>query len=182
VAVTATFRLLSVFVVIAHANRRLLHVHVTASPTAAWRLQQLREAMPADHGSHFLLHDRESIFSPALDQRIRHLGLHVLKTPVRTPVAHAICERVLGTLRRACLDFVMLFTETHVRRLLQGWVCHDNVGRPHMALGPGMPQPLAALPAPLQEQPHRWPAHGRVVARPMLDGLLHEYRLEEHVA
>jgi putative transposase len=182
VAVTATFRLLSVFVVIEHASRRLLHVHVTASPTAAWTLQQLREAIPADHGYRFLLHDRDSIFSPALDQRIRHLGLHVLKTPVRTPVANAICERVLGTLRRECLDFVIPFTETHVRRLLQGWVCHYNAGRPHMALGPGMPQPLAELPAPLQEQRHRWPAHCRVVARPILGGLHHEYRLEEHVA
>jgi transposase InsO family protein len=138
--------------------------------------------MPADHGYRFLLHDRDSIFSPALDQRIRHLGLHVLKTPVRTPGANAICERVLGTLRRECLDFVIPFTETHVRRLLQGWVCHYNAGRPHMALGPGRPQPLAELPAPLQEQRHRWPAHCRVVARPMLGGLLHEYRLEEHVA
>jgi putative transposase len=182
VAVTVTFRLLYVFVVIEHANRRLLHVNVTASPTAAWTLQQLREAIPADHGYRFLLHDRDSIFSPALDQRIRHLGLHVLKTPVRTPVANAICERVLGTLRRECLDFVIPFTETHVRRLLQGWVCHDNAGRPHMALGPGMPQPRAALPAPLQEQRHRWPAPCRVVARPILGGLHHDDRLEDQVA
>ena len=77
VAVTVTFRLLYVFVVIEHASRRLLHVHVTASPTAAWTLQQLREAIPAEHGYRFLLHDRDSIFSPALDQCIRHLGLTV---------------------------------------------------------------------------------------------------------
>jgi len=182
VAVTVTFRLLYVFVVIEHASRRLLQVNVTASPTAAWTLQQLREAMPAEHGYCFLLHDRDSIFSPALDQCIRHLGLQVLKTPVRTPVANALCERVLGTLRRECLDFVMPFTETHVRRLLQGWVHYYNTERPHMALGPGIPQPLPGLPAPLQEQRHRWPAHGQVVARPILGGLHHEYRLEEHVA
>jgi putative transposase len=166
VAVTATFRLLYVFVVIEHASRRLLHVNVTASPTAAWTLQQLREAIPADHDYRFLLHDRDSIFSPALDQSIRHLGLKVLKTPVRTPVANAICERVLGTLRRECLDFVIPFTETHVRRLLQGWGRHYNARRPHMALRPGIPQPLAGLPAPLQEQRHRLPAHCHVVARP----------------
>jgi len=182
VAVTATFRLLSVCVVIEHASRRLLHVHVTASPTAAWILQQLREAIPADHGYRFLLHDRDSIFSPALDQRIRHLRLKILKTPVQTPVANAICERVLGALRRECLDFVIPFPETHLRRLLQGWVRHDNAGRPHMALEPGMPQPRAGLPAPLQEQRHRGPAHGQVVARPILGGLHHAYRLEEHVA
>jgi putative transposase len=182
VAITATFRLLYVFVVIEHASRRLLHVNVTAHPTAEWTLQQLREAVPSDHGYRFLIHDRDSIFSPALDQRIRHLGLHVLKTPVRTPVANAICERVLGTLRRECLDFVIPFTDTHLRGLLQGWVGHDNAGRPHMALGPGIPQPLAALPAPLHEPRHRLPAHCRVVARPILGGLHHEYRLEENVA
>ena len=107
VVVTATFRLLYVFVIIEHASRRLLHVNVTAHPTAAWTLQQLREALPEDHGYRFLLHDRDSIFSPALDLSIGHLGLNVLKTPVRTPVANAICERVLGTLRQEVLDFVI---------------------------------------------------------------------------
>ena len=90
VAVTAAFRLLYVFVVIEHASRGRLHVNVTAYPTAEWTLQQLREALPADHGYRFLIHDRDSIFSRALDQSIRHLGLKVLKTPVRTPVANAI--------------------------------------------------------------------------------------------
>jgi putative transposase len=182
VAITATFRMLYVFVVIEHASRRLLHVNVTAHPTAEWTLQQLREAVPSDHGYRFLIHDRDSIFSPALDQSIRHLGLHVLKTPVRTPVANAICERVLGTLQRECLNFVIPFTDAHLRRLLQGWVGHYNGDRPHMALGPGIPQPLAALPAPVHEQRHRLPAHCRVVARPILGGLHHEYRLEEKVA
>src|SRR5215470_3654397 len=77
VVVTATFRLLSVFVVMEHATHRILHTNVTVHPTAPWTLQQLREAIPADHGYRFLLHDRDSIFSPQLDQHIRHLGLHV---------------------------------------------------------------------------------------------------------
>jgi hypothetical protein len=100
VAITATFRLLYVFVVIEHASRRLLHVNVTAHPTAEWTLQQLREAIPADHRYRFLIHDRDSIFSQTLDRSIGNLGLRVLKTPVRTPVANAICEQLLGTLRR----------------------------------------------------------------------------------
>jgi putative transposase len=181
VAITATFRLLYVFVVIEHASRRLLHINVTAHPTAEWTLQQLREAVPSDHGYRFLIHDRDSIFSPTLDQSVRHLGLHILKTPVRTPMANAICERVLGTLRRECLDFVIPFTATHLRRLLEGWVGHYNAGRPHMALGPGIPQPLAALPTPLHKRRHQLPAHCRVVARPVLGGLHHEYRPEEHI-
>jgi putative transposase len=181
VAVTATFRLLYVFVVIEHASRRLLRVNVTASPTAEWTLQQLREALPADHGYRFLIHDRDSIFSRALDQSIRHLGLNVLKTPVRTPVANAICERVLGTLRRECLDFVIPFTDTHLRRMLQDWVRHYNEGRPHMALGPGIPQPPIALPVPVYPHRHRLPEHLCVAIRPILGGLHHEYRLDEKV-
>jgi len=182
VAVTATFRLLYVFVIIEHASRRLLYINVTAHPTAEWTLQQLREAIPADHGYRFLLHDRDSIFSLALDQRIRHLGLNVLKTPVRTPVANAICERLLGTLRRECLDFVIPLTETHLRHLLHEWGWHYNAGRPHMSLGPGIPQPPASLPVPPHEHRHRISQRLQVVAHPVLGGLHHDYRLEEKAA
>jgi len=114
VVVTATFRLLYVFVIMEHATRRILHSNVTAHPTAHWTLQQLREAIPADHTYRFLLHDRDSIFSQQLDQSIHNLGLRVLKTPPQTPQANALCERLLGTLRRECLDFVIPLTENHL--------------------------------------------------------------------
>jgi putative transposase len=182
VVVTVTFRLLYVFVIIDHASRRLLHVNVTAHPTAAWTLQQLREAMPADHTYRFLLHDRDAIFSHQLDQRMRNLGLRVLKTPPRCPQANAICERVLGTLRREALDFVIPLTATHLRRMLREWVAHYNEGRPHMSLGPGIPQPPASLPVLLHTHRHRLPARRRVVARPILGGLHHDYRLGEKAA
>jgi putative transposase len=182
VVVTATFRLLYVFVIIEHASRRLLHVNVTAHPTAAWTLQQLREAIPVDHGYRFLLHDRDSIFSPALDLSIGHLGLNVLKTPVRTPVANAICERVLGTLRQEVLDFVIPLTEHHLRCLLPAWRCHDNEGRPHMALGPGLPQPPSSLPVPLPGGRHQLPEHLQVRTSLILGGLHHDDRLEEKAA
>jgi transposase InsO family protein len=182
VAITATFRTLYVFVVIENASRRLLHVNVTAHPTAEWTLQQLREAVSSDRGSCFLIHDRDSIFSQSLDRRIDHLGLRVLKTPPRTPQANAICERVPGTLRRECLDCLIPLTVHHLRRLLHEWVRHDNAGRPHMALGPGIPQPPSSLPAPLQTHRHRLPQHLRVVARPVLGGLHQEYWLEEQAA
>ena len=182
VAVTATFRIFYVFVVIEHVSRQLLHVNVTAHPTADWTLQQLREAIPSDHPYCFLIHDRDSIFSQELDQSIRYLGLKVLKTPVRSPQANALCEWLLGTLRRECLDFMIPLTEHHLRRLLNEWVPHYNGGRPHMSLGPGMPQPPASLPAPLQIHRHRLPVHLHVVARPILGGLHHEYRLEAKAA
>jgi putative transposase len=182
VAVTATFRFFSVFVVLEHATRRILHVNVTAHPTANWTLQQLREAIPSDHVYRFLIHDRDSIFSHALDQGICHLGLRVLKTPPHSPQANALCERLLGTLRRECLDFVIPLTENHLRRLLQEWVWHYNAGRPHMALGPGIPQPPASLPVPLQAHRDHLPTHLHVVVHPILGGLHHDYRLEAKAA
>jgi len=106
---------------------------VTAHPTAPWTLQQLREAIPADHSYRFLIHDRDSIFSQQLDQSIRDLGLRVLKTPVRSPQANVLCERLLGTLRQECIDFVIPLTEHHLQRLLSAWVQHYNHGRPHMS-------------------------------------------------
>jgi putative transposase len=182
VVVTATFRLLYVFVVIEHTSRRLLHVNVTAHPTAAWTRQQFREAIPADHGYRFLIHDRDAIFSQALDQSIGHLGLRVLKTPPQAPRANAICERVLGTLRRECLDFMIPLTASHLQGILKEWVPHYNAGRPHMALGPGIPQPPSSLPVPRQRHRHRLPAHLRVVPRSILRGLHQEYWLVEKVA
>ena len=182
VVVTATFRLLYVFVVMEHATRRILHCNVTAHPTAHWTLQQLREAIPVDHGYRFLMHDRDSIFSAQLDHGIRHLGLKVLKTPPQSPQANALCERLIGTLRRECLDFIIPLTEDHLRRLLYAWVPHYNAGRPHMALGPGIPQPPLSLPVPLHVHRHSLPPHARVVARPILGGLHHEYEIAAKVA
>ena len=179
VVVTATFRLLYVFVLMEHATRRILHINVTAHPTAPWTLQQLREAIPSDHNYRFLIHDRDSIFSAQLDQQVRNLGLKVLKTPVRSPQANALCERLLGTLRRECLDYLIPLSENHVRWILQAWVLHYNAGRPHMSLGPGIPQPPSHLPVALHLHRHQLPQHLKVVARPILGGLHHEYGLAE---
>jgi transposase InsO family protein len=170
VVVTATFCFLYVFVLMEHATRRLLHVNVTAHSTAQWTLQQLREALPCDHTYRFLIHDRDSIFSQQLDQGMQHLGLKVLKTPPQSPQANALCERLIGTLRRECVDFMIPLTENHLRRLLTAWMQHYNAGRPHMSLGPGIPQPPPALPVPLQAHRHRLPEHLRVVACPILWG------------
>src|SRR5437870_11390351 len=131
VVVTATFRLLYVFVVMEHATRRILHTNVTAHPTASGTLQQLREAIPADHTYRCLIHDRDSIFSQQLDQGIRHLGLRVLKTSVRTPQANALCERRIGTLRRECMDDLIPLSANHVGHVLTQWVRHYNEERPH---------------------------------------------------
>ena len=121
VAVTASFRLLFVFVMIEHGSRRLLHLNVTAHPTAAWTLQQLREALGCDRRYRYLIHDRDCIFAKSLDESIERLGLKVLKAPFRSPKANAICERSIGTIRRECLDWLIPMSEAHLRAILKEW-------------------------------------------------------------
>ena len=104
VAVTVTFRLFYVLVLIEHGSRRLLHFNVTQHPGAEWTLQQLREGVGFDHVHRYLIHDRDSIFARSLDDSISNLGLTVLKSPPHSPKANAICERVMGTIPRECLD------------------------------------------------------------------------------
>jgi hypothetical protein len=110
------------------------------------------------------------------------LGLRILKTPVRTPVANAICERAIGTLRRECLDFVIPLNKKHLSHTLKDWGAHYNQGRPHMSLGPGIPLPIQTLPVPQQAHQHQIPTGQCVMARPVIGGLHHEYRLQQKTA
>ena len=110
VVVTATFRILYVFVAMDVDSRRLL-LNVTRHPTAAWTVQQFREILADPHAYRCVLHDRDRISSPWLDAAITAMGVRVLRAPVRTPVANAYCERRLGNLRRDCLDYLIPFGE-----------------------------------------------------------------------
>jgi putative transposase len=112
IAVTATFRILYVLVVMEHASRRLIHLNTTLHPTAAWTLQQLREALPSDHGFRIIIHDHDAIFSAELNASLTHLGLKVIITPVRSPQSNSLCERLIGTLWRECLDWIVPLSET----------------------------------------------------------------------
>jgi putative transposase len=177
VAVTATFRLFYVLVLIEHGSRRLLHFNVTPHPTAAWTLQQLREAL--GHGDfRYLIHDRDSIFARSLDESVKNLGLAVLKSPPHSPKANAICERVIGTIRRECLDWLIPLSESHLRSILKSWIGHYNRARPHMSLGPGVPDPPAsgALGHNCGAR-HRIGERLLVHVRSVLGGLHHEYSL-----
>ena len=178
VAVTVTFRLLYVFVVIEHGRRRLAHVGVTNHPTADWMLQQLREVVGDDGIHRYLIHDRDSIFARHLDNSIQALGLKVLRTPFRGPKANSICERLIGTIRRECLDWLIPMSESHLRAVLKEWVRHYNLGRPHKSLGPGVPDPLNAVSVIRKsESRHRMPAGALVLTKSVLGGLHHEYSL-----
>ena len=116
-----------------------------------------------------------------MDKMVEALGVKVLWTPVRAPKADGFCERIVRTVRTECLDFLIPFSETHLRRILREWVEHYNRGRPHKSLGPGIPQPLVPIPTPSPDR-HAIPAGRRVHTRPVVGGLHHEYSLEQHAA
>lgn len=181
VVVTVGFRILYVFVVMEHASRRLIHLNATTHPTAAWTRQQLRETIPFDHQYRFIIHDHDAIFSAELDASLTRLGLKVITTPRRSPQANSLCERLIGTLRRECLDWIIPLSEGHLRKILTSWMAHYNRGRPHSSLGPGIPYPRLGDP---QVKPcgHHLPVGHQVVATPVLGGLHHEYSVQRLAA
>ena len=116
VTITATFRVFYVFVVLEVGTRRVRHGNVTEHPPAEWTAQQFRMIVSGDEPHRFVIHDHDSIYSDGLDRTIAAMGLTVLRTPVRSPQANAFCERVIGTIRRECLDWMISLNERHLRR------------------------------------------------------------------
>ena len=170
VAVTATFRLFYVFVLIHHGSRRMVHFNVTAHPTAAWTLQQLRDAIGSEQGYRYLIHDRDSIFAKSLDHSLKGFGVRTLKSPPHSPMANAVCERLIGTVRRECLDWLIPISEAHLRSILKFWVGHYNRSRPHMVLGPGVPDPPPHSAVPLTQQSRHRVREGLVVLAKSVSG------------
>ena len=162
-------------------TRRILHWNVTAHPTADWTIQQFRAAITDNATHRFVIHDRDAIYAPAVDRAVEAMGLRALKTPVRTPQANAFCERVIGTMRRECLDWLIPFNERHLRQFLREWISYYNRERPHTSLGPGFPERSPDVPPP-KPSGHQIAARHRIAARPILGGLHHAYRLEREAA
>jgi putative transposase len=180
VVITATFRPVYVFLVLEIGRRRILHWNATEPPTAEWTTQQFRSVLTGDDPYRFVVHDRDTVFSAAVDDALRSMNLRVLKTPVRVPQANAFCERLIGTARRECLDHVIPLNERHLRKVLAEWIPHYNQGRPHSSLGPGVPEPAELTVS--RSAGHQLPHGHRVGVRPILGGLHHEYRLEPAAA
>jgi transposase InsO family protein len=122
---TATYRLLFVLVILAHDRRRIVHVAVTAHPTAAWTAQQLREAFPEDVAPRYLVHDRDHAFA-AVAMTAGAMGIEEIRTAPRSPWQNAYAERVIGSIRRECLDHVIVLNETGLRRVLTAYLAYYN--------------------------------------------------------
>ena len=149
--------------VVAHGRRELIHVNVTASPTAAWVWRQLVQATPWGRLPRFLIRDRDRAYGPDFPARAVGLGIRTILTPVRAPRANAVAERLVGTLRRECFDHLIVLNERHLRAVLTECAAFYNAARPHRTLGLETPQPA------------RRPQHGPIRASPILGGLHHVY-------
>jgi transposase InsO family protein len=140
---TLTFKTLYVLAFVSHARRELVHLNVTANPTAAWVWRQLIAATPWGGVPRYLIRDRDAVYGGDVVLKARGLGIETLLTPVRAPQGNAIAERVVGTLRRECFDHVVVVNEAHLRALLTGFLAYYNRDRPHRALRLETPEPVA---------------------------------------
>src|SRR6266853_1466044 len=162
---TIRFQVLSVFLVLAHDRRRILHFNVAAHPTADWTGQQLREAFPFAQLPRYLLRDHDAIFSDDFREHVRDMGICEVLSAPRSPWQRAYIERVIGSVRRECLDHMIVFHETSLRRILNSYFDYYHRSRTHLSLGKDSPQPRAIQP----------PAMESVVAVPQVGGLHHRY-------
>lgn len=162
---TIRFQVLYVFLVLAHDRRRMLHVAVTAHPTAAWTGQQLREAFPWDSAPRFLLRDRDRIFGADFTKQVEELGMEEVLGAIGVPQQRAYIERVIGTIRRECLDHLIVFNEATLCRQLRLFLTYYHESRTHLSLEKDTPATRLVQP----------PELGRVIAVPQLGGLHHRY-------
>jgi len=162
---TIRFQILHVFPVLAHDRRRILHFNVTAHPTAEWNAQQLREAFPWDTTPRYLLRDRDRIFGDDFVEQVKAMGAKEVLSAPRSPWQRAYVERVIGTIRCECLDHVIVFNETSLRRTLAVYLGYYHTSRTHLLLDKDTPEPRPVHPREI----------GRVIAIPQVGGLHHPY-------
>jgi transposase InsO family protein len=162
---TATFRVLFVFIVLSHDRRRIVHLNVMAHPTAVWTAQQLREAWPWDTAPRFVIRDRDTIDGSDLRRTADATGIEDVLTAPRSPWQNSFVERVMGSIRRECLDHVIVWNERSLRRHRQQYVAYYHRWRTHLSLDKDVPVPRAT----------QRPTYGAVVQVPHLGGLHHHY-------
>jgi putative transposase len=162
---TVTFRVLVVFVVLSHARRRVVHFRVTEHPTQEWTVQQIREAFPWDQTPRYLLRDRDAIYSRDFAATTHRMGMEDLVTAPRAPWQNPYVERLVGSIRRECLDHVIVWNRRSLRRTLQRYFAYYEGCRTHLSLNKDSPISRSVEP----------PSRGNVIAIPQVGGLHHLY-------
>ena len=131
---TATYRVLYVFFVLAHERRKVLHFNITDSPSAVWTAQQMVEAFPFTNPPRYLVRDRDAIYGADFVDRVKNLGLEQKLIAPRAPWQNPMAERLIGSIRRECLDQVIVLNEAHLHRLLKCYFTYYHFHRPHRSL------------------------------------------------
>jgi putative transposase len=162
---TATFRVLFVLVMLTHSRRRLVHFNVTEHPSAEWTVRQLLEASAVEDPPRYLIRDRDQVYGERFSHQARTLEIRETVIAPRSPWQNAYAERVIGSIRRECLDHVVVIGERHLREILSKYVDYYNRTRTHLSLTKDAPEPRVV----------QRPSQGRVVGVPRVGGLHHEY-------
>ncbi len=162
---TITFRILFVFLVLSHHRRRILHFNVTDHPSAEWTGRQLIEAFPWDSAPRYLIRDRDGIYGHDFSRCVRALGIKQVRTARRSPWQNPYVERVIGSIRRECLDHVIVFNKSHLCRVLRRYVRYYHRSRTHLSLQKDSPE----------SRPVEPPENGKVIEFPEVGGLHHRY-------
>lgn len=162
---TVTFRLLYVFVVLEHERRRIVHFNVTDGPSARWTGQQIVNAFPYDSAPKYMIRDRDNIYGADFVRKVRAMHIEQVITAPRSPWQNPYCERVIGTIRRDCLDHVIVLGERHLRRILREYLEYYHGSRTHLSLDKDAPKPRAREAI----------SDGNVITIPMFSRLHHRY-------
>ena len=165
VVATATFRLLYTVIVLGHDRRRIIHFDVTQNPTQVWLARQITEAFPWDTAPRFLLRDRDRSYGQVFRDRICRMGIKEVVTAARSPWQNAYVERIIGSVRRECLDHVIIFDEHHLRGVLSSYFHYYHTTRTHLSLAKDCPE----------SRPIHPPAAGKIIPFPEVGGLHHRY-------
>lgn len=164
------FRTIFVYFIVELGSRRVVHFGVTRAPSDLWVAQRLRDATPYDEGPRFLIRDNDSKYGVCFNEVAHGRHIEVLRTPVRAPKANAICERFIGSVRRECLDHMLVFNDRHLYQVIDEYVCYFNHARPHQGLGQRIPEPVEDTSNPIRGSTQM------IVSHPVLGGLHHDYR------
>ena len=161
------FRTWYIFVLMELTTRRIVHTGVTQFPTDEWTAQQLRQATPWGQGPKYLIRDRDSKYATHFSAVAAGSGIQELRTPDRTPRANGICERFMGSLRRECLDHILIYHGRHLERVVQEYTAYFNQERPHQGIGQRIPDQYDLL--------RSKPTSGRITSKTIPGGLHHSY-------